>query len=391
MWNKSNAVLKILSVFICLIIISEDGNAQNVLPREYVSDSTRISLVKELPFDFALKAINDIRQRLQMIPIIDLTQRKNPIGVDIVNKTITQAFDEILRANNLTYIETEAFIQIVGVEAGGIPGQPVTEIGGTATETILAQKPIDSGLHEVRISATFFIADRGKFKETGLNWSAILSSDDVDFTIQQNMVGVLAPDDIAGAEIIYNRGAHQFSSVFKALETNDFGEVVASPHLVAIDGRPGTVQIGQDVSINKRDFAGNVTTEMIPSGIILTVTPTIVNEDTIKFVHLKVTAEKSTAIISGDNVVINKTTADTELLLLDGEEVAIGGLFSTTELRSLKGIPLLKRIPKWFFGLGYIFGYESTTITDQELIILLKIELMPSLYDRLKKRMSGGN
>lgn len=390
MWNKSNAVLKFLSVLLVLILFSTDGYTQDIIPREFVSDSSKISLIKELPFSFALKAINDIGRRQGLKPIIDLTQRKNPIGVDIINKTISQALEEIITANNLTLIETEAFIQIVGVEAGGARGQAATEISGLETESALAIKPVTSDLHEVRISATFFSADRGRFKETGLNWAAFLTSDDVNLTIQQNTVGILAAEDIGGAEVIYNRGNNLFSTVFKALEQNDFGEIIASPHLTTIDGRSGTVQIGQDISIKQRDFAGNVIDVMIPTGIILKVTPTIIDEDTIKFIHLNVNAEKSSAVIGGTSIVVNKTIATTELLLLDGEEVAIGGLFSTSELRSTKGIPLLKRIPKWFFGLGYLFGYESITISEQELIILLKVELLPSLYERLKKRMAGG-
>lgn len=391
MLNKSNAVLKFLSVLLVLILYSSGGYTQDIIPREYVSDSSKISLIKELPFDVALKAINDIGLRQGKKPIIDLTQRKNPIGVDIINKTISQALQEIITANDLTLIEMEAFFQIVGVEAGAVPGQAPTETPGQETDATLAVKPVTSELHEVRISATFFSSDRTKFRESGLNWQALLTSDDVELTLMQSTVGKLSDEDIGAAEVIYNRGKNTFTTVFKAMESNNYGEVLASPHLTVLDGRLGSVQIGQDISINTRDFAGNLVTEMIQTGIMLNVTPTIIDEDTILFIHLDVTVDKSSAVPGGATIVVNTTSVSAELLLLDGEEVTIGGLFTTGEVRGTTGIPLLKRIPKWFFGLGYIFGYESITITNSELIILLKVELLPSLYERLKRRRIGGN
>ena len=75
------------------------------------------------------------------------------------------------------------------------------------------------------------------------------------------------------------------------------------------------------------------------------------------------------------STVINKATANTSVLLYDGEEVAIAGLYSTSDQKSRSGIPILKDIPKWFLGLGYLFGYDRIETVKRELIILLKIDL----------------
>ena len=48
-----------------------------------------------------------------------------------------------------------------------------------------------------------------------------------------------------------------------------------------------------------------------------------------------------------------------------------------------KGIPILKDLPWWFFGLRYIFGYDDTILNKKELVILIKTSLIPTIKERL--------
>jgi type IV pilus assembly protein PilQ len=49
-----------------------------------------------------------------------------------------------------------------------------------------------------------------------------------------------------------------------------------------------------------------------------------------------------------------------------------------------EGIPLLKDLPWWFFGLRYVFGYDKVQVTRTELIMILKAELVQTIDERLK-------
>ena len=60
----------------------------------------------------------------------------------------------------------------------------------------------------------------------------------------------------------------------------------------------------------------------------------------------------------------------------------IGGLYSTDESVSRRGIPILKDLPWWFFGLRYVFGYEQTTLNQKELLIVLQAEVLDPLIRR---------
>jgi len=70
--------------------------------------------------------------------------------------------------------------------------------------------------------------------------------------------------------------------------------------------------------------------------------------------------------------------------MLDGEETVIGGLFTNEETVTRNGIPFLKDLPWWVFGIRYITGSDETITRKKELVILLKAELLPTLRDRFE-------
>jgi type IV pilus assembly protein PilQ len=85
------------------------------------------------------------------------------------------------------------------------------------------------------------------------------------------------------------------------------------------------------------------------------------------------------------STVINKQQANTHALLLDGESTVIAGLYRTEESEVRRGIPILKDLPGWFFGLKYLFGYNSVDRQESELIVLLQAELEDPLDERFNR------
>jgi type IV pilus assembly protein PilQ len=83
---------------------------------------------------------------------------------------------------------------------------------------------------------------------------------------------------------------------------------------------------------------------------------------------------------------IAKTQAQTSVLLLDGEETIIGGLYSNKEIFLREGVPILKDLPWWIFGLRYLFGRNKTEIEQMELVILIRADLLPALNARILNR-----
>jgi type IV pilus assembly protein PilQ len=110
-----------------------------------------------------------------------------------------------------------------------------------------------------------------------------------------------------------------------------------------------------------------------------------------EFIDLQYKIEKSTFTSSTVTTVINRNMASGSMTLLNGEEGYVGGMYSNDEEITREGVPLLKDLPWWVFGLRYIFGYDSKQVTKRELLVLIKAEILPSLEERAAKQSALKN
>jgi len=357
-------------IIIILLLIFTGLSGQERIPQEVIPPSGKISLSRLIPFYQAIQVLSEISSRTDKKVIIDEITRPEQIGVDIVDLHWREALKLILQFNNLESEEYPNYIKIVDTEEKAIGEEEAAEVEYT-TET-----------REVNISAIFFEGNRHELIDKGINWQAIIQEGDIIYDIQQTLVGAATGADFFSAEVIKETSDKTLMAVLKAFESESMGEILANPNISVIEGKQGVVQVGQDFSVKQRDFAGNVTDAFIKSGILLTVTPKVILEDSLYFIYLEVQTEKSSATPGALSTTINKTTANTSLLLLDGEKAVIAGLYSVDETSERGGIPLLKDLPGWFFGLRYLFGYDRKEHIEKELIIIIKAELLPTLKER---------
>ncbi|RMG25675.1 MAG: hypothetical protein D6732_22130 [Methanobacteriota archaeon] len=173
------------------------------------------------------------------------------------------------------------------------------------------------------------------------------------------------------------------------MEQDKIGEIISSPQVTVRSGQEGRIQVGSDISITLRDFAGNTINQFYSTGSIIIVKPQVMQLDSIEFVHLNLQIERSNAAQGEAGLEIKKSTAKTTVYLLDGEETIIGGLYVTEESRTREGVPFLKDLPWWFFGLKYVFGFDSKKISKKELLILIKADLLPPLEKRYQEIILG--
>ena len=105
--------------------------------------------------------------------------------------------------------------------------------------------------------------------------------------------------------------------------------------------------------------------------------------------HLTIRAERSNVVPDAQAVLKSITESNTQVLLLSGEETAIAGLFSNEVNEIRRGFPILKDLPPWFFGLRYLFGFNSKTVKKKELIIVLQANIMPTVAERIAARSAN--
>lgn len=381
--------------------------------RQYIPPDQLISMGASTPFDTFLEFVNPVFQRVTGKTVIDPEGRSFPIGVTISRTHFLDALETVLQANQLGYRETDRYFIVQ--DRSQLP------TNGTAEPTAQAapgQELASIDSREVRISAILFEVNLNEVREAGINWSVLFGSAQGGQGGQGGGGGVgggqggqgqnqnqlrlfLRTDDLFDNFSEYIEGPDVvdlgvLSRLFRLMENDGLGETVANPTVTVQSGREGNIQIGSDIPVQVRDFAGNTVTQFFSTGIIIDVTPTVIREALVdsvgapeyNFIHLDVLVENSsTSPSSAGAPIIDKSTAETEVLLLDGEQTVIGGLYSTDQSVSRAGIPILKDLPWWVFGLRYVFGFETVTNIQKELLIVLQAEMLDPLEDRLDRPM----
>jgi type IV pilus assembly protein PilQ len=355
--------------------ISQVSPAERRSFREYSSPEELVSIAPSTPMNEALTALSEVSQKFIGKVIIDTERRSLPVNVDIQAKHWRDALELICYKNNLWYTEYDKYLQITSLGAQG-----VAAAGGTA-----GKNPPSFGSRELKISAVFFEVNLTKLEEVGFNWEFMKSTSNYDATLTFSG-GDRVSSPIFEADITPQVSFANIELFAKVFSSYDLGEILSGPQIIVRSGEQGSIQVGQDFSIKERDFAGNLIDKFYHTGTIIDVTPTVIVEQGVSFVHMDVRVERSSVQPGTITTIINKTEAQTELLLLDGEETTIGGLYSN-ELSSIRtGIPFLKDLPPWFLGLRYLFGYDKDQVTKKELVILLKAELVPTLQERIAQK-----
>lgn len=378
MKTKPNFLLLALCIITLMLAAPHWSEAQDRMPvREFTNPDELVTLGRETSFSQSFQIIGSFSRRFSDKVLIDRSGKTGSIGFNIPATHWRQALDFIANAHQLRIQEFADFIELTAA-----PVQDNTRAAGINTPAAPAGPPplatLDS--REIEISAIFFEGNRRVLREMGIDWSAMR-----DGVVQ---VTSLAAGSVSLEAIqvqIPNQslqGGWEVGALLNALESTNIGEILSSPKVRVMDGQEGNIQVGQDFSIKQRDFAGNVTDAFYSTGTILRVTPRVITDQDTSFVLLSIRAERSTATPDPISTIINKQEALTQVLLYSGESTVIAGLYETDEQIIRRGIPFLKDLPPWFFGLRYIFGYNSREYNQKELIIIIKAELIPSLRER---------
>lgn len=362
--------------------------------RTFIPQDQIVSFSPSASFEQFIDFLNPIFQRVFEKQVIDPEERTRDIGVSVSGMYFFDAFDLVLEANNLTYRETDRFFFIEEAR----PSQEVAEGRAPQGEqparmtTVSGDSQLNLDTRDIQINAILFSLDVNQAREIGLNWNSFLSGEGSGGDIQVLTGGIAdATEDV----VVLPRelSAQRIQEFINVSESRGIGETIASPRVTVQSGEEGNIQIGSDIPFTTRDFAGNTITQFVNTGIIIDVTPTLITQpiaDTlgaplVDFVDLEVRVENSSGQVTPSGPIVDRNTAETRVMLLDGEQTVIGGLISTEESETRRGIPILKDLPGWFFGIRYLTGLTSTTLIQRELLIVLQASLVDPLRDRAER------
>ncbi len=388
----------ITSILILVFILIGDVLPQQRLEKQFKTfrnPDELVTLSQSLPFNEAIALLSKVSEMTTGKRIVSTIDSKDPIGIEIEGMPYDKALLVIVQYNGYIFEETEDVI---------IVKRP----GEDKLKSLPEYASFDT--REVKISAVFFEMNVSESKKRGIDWKILLSKSDWNVgaelftqTTSQQQQQARPPELNITSEAAGKVGSFfgEATALFRWFEEENLGEIIANPSVVVRDKNQGRIQVGSDFSVRTRDFAGNTVEKFFPTGTIIEVTPYIYNEKGIDYILLKILVERSSFSFNEQTTEIRKTNASTQILMLNGEETVLGGLFVNEETQTRNGIPFLKDLPGWFFGLRYLFGSDQTTVTKKELVILLKAELLPTLQERhnnptsdnllLKERVEANN
>lgn len=411
-WTRTGQLLLLFAILTAAATtVAPSAQAQRTV-RAYIPPDQLVSFLPSTPFDRFTEYLNPIFERVTGKSIVDPETREHPIGISISGMHFLDALELVLQYNDLEYRETDRYFMIqqreperLILDADAATG---TQRGVAAGETV---SPATLDTRQIEIKAVLFELNHTKAKDSGIDWSVLFGStgstgggqggsssgsdNQVSFFLQTEELFsgfddiVTAPDEIDFKNL---------NSLFRLAENTGVGETIANPSVTVQSGIKGDIQIGSDVPVQIRDTFGNISTQYFKTGIIIEVTPTLIEQpiaDTLgspmaEFLHLQVKVEKSGSRPSASGPTIDRSLANTQLLMLDGEQTVIGGLYSTEESISRRGVPFLKDLPRWFFGFRYIFGRTQRSITQKELVISLEANLVDPIRDRMTRQIPDG-
>ncbi|MDO9464847.1 MAG: secretin N-terminal domain-containing protein [bacterium] len=243
---------------------------------------------------------------------------------------------------------------------------------------------IDIKVPQVLIEARIFEVSYDKETEIGIDWS--LTRPSVTATIGHGLN--TAVKETRGTELIvrgllgdrYKRDA--LFATIDALVSEGKAKIAARPKVVVLNNQKAVIISGDNIPYRKENYDNRAAgvgagtryfiTDFLQTGITLTVTPHVRNND---LIVLNVKPEVKYIIgYKGeyDMPVFSTRSTDTVVSVKNGDTLVIGGLFKEGKKTIEHGIPLLKDIPI----LGYLFKHKRDINIKTEVVICITTTLI---------------
>lgn len=246
-----------------------------------------------------------------------------------------------------------------------------------------ALQELDVETLQIMITAKLVVVNSERARELGVDWSASMGTSTLTPGTAGGGVGGAGASRTSAAIQSYPHGgatpavSGATSAISASLLDNNLQiaisnlmgdastEVLASPQVSTLDNTEAKVFMGDKVSIRVIDDSGESSTQMVETGIKLTVTPHVSGDNRILLdLHPE---NNSYDYDSKGEIVISTQEAQTKVVVADGETVVIGGLTRNETQESESGIPFLKDIPL----LGNLFKYTRKSVVKKDLVIFV--------------------
>jgi type II secretion system protein D len=249
------------------------------------------------------------------------------------------------------------------------------------TEVEALIEELDQPLPQVLIQVVLAEVTLDSKTELGVEWKYMDAAGGTPFSLGTDLGVADALEKFGGFSAAVTGSKVNF--LMRALQEDGRLEVLSSPQILTADNVEANINIGERVPIvtdtRFSDYGNQTSTyEYENVGVILTVTPSISPDGTVKM-----TVEPEVSQLTSDTVevskdvkipIISQRTARTTVSVQSGQSVLIGGLISTTDDSRSKKVPWIGNIPL----LGALFRNKAYEVDRKELLIVLTPQVIMS-------------
>jgi type IV pilus assembly protein PilQ len=185
--------------------------------------------------------------------------------------------------------------------------------------------------------------------------------------------GALAGAAASFAISLFNSAANRFLNLeIDALEADNKGRVISSPHVVTSDQTKATISQGTQIPYDAATSSGATSVSFQNAVLSLEVTPQITPEGNI-ILDLNIHKDTpNTTLASSAGIPIDTKQVQTQVLVENGGTVVIGGIYTLDENETAQKVPLLGDIPI----LGNLFKNNAKSTSKTEMLVFITPKIL---------------
>jgi pilus assembly protein CpaC len=250
------------------------------------------------------------------------------------------------------------------------------------------------GEQQVMLRVIVAEINRSAARSIGLDFSVINKGGDVVFA---NITAGLIPTTVTGAgstsqliggnlPAIIDNG--QVTLAIQALRNLNFARSMAEPNLVTLNGQPAFFRAGGEFPVPAAAVTFGAAAQgvrFVPFGVQLTFIPYVTDRDRVRLQVMSVVSTRDPSL--GTNIASNAGSGSTSVSglqsrvfrstveLREGQTLAVAGLIQNNFGATTVRVPLFGDLPI----VGSLFGKNSVTQAEQEVVVLVTPELVHPL------------
>lgn len=239
-------------------------------------------------------------------------------------------------------------------------------------------KLLDVPVGLVEIKATIIDVDRNNLQDLGIQWEFSGSSEDG----KRVTSGGMNTDDLFSEEdglqlptggglnlaTIIGDATDYFLAKVHALEEKGHAKVLSRPSVLTINNTEAQLEHSQTFYVR---LAGNYEVDLydINAGVVLRVTPHIIEEKKRELVKLAVQIEDSDVLEEEvDEIpIVKRSVVNTQAVVGKNESLLIGGYIKERKVKAQQNVPCLGNIPL----LGWLFKQQADNSEQYERLFLI--------------------